>query len=89
MSARGCSVDMHSEEESRGNQIRMLLESMPLRSMAGRESKTQGIGSRVLCACRVCYFLFPKPKRLGCQFEKKRQDCWLEDRVENWNDLHR
>lgn len=26
--SKGCSVDMHSEEESRGNQIRMLLESI-------------------------------------------------------------
>ena len=32
--ARGCSVDGHSEEESRGNQIRMLLESISSRSMA-------------------------------------------------------
>ena len=32
--ARGCSVDGHSEEESRGNLIRMLLESILSRSMA-------------------------------------------------------
>ena len=60
--ARGCSVDGHSEEASRGNHIRMLLESIPSRSMAWRESQTQGIGSRGLCACRVCYFLFPNQR---------------------------
>ena len=32
--ARGCCVDGHMAEESRGNQIRMVLESILSRSMA-------------------------------------------------------